>query len=269
MTHLQQVSDVVLDSSEVLPERIRLLSYNIQNGMQTGHPRDYFTKGWKNFLPHPEKQRSLDLIADVIAGFDIVGLQEVDAGSLRSAFLDQTSYLAQRADFPHWNRQVNRNVGQLAQYGNGFLSRIQPTAEHNYRLPGLPGRGAMLVDFGAGAQQFSVIFLHLALTMRGRQRQLEFVSELVASRQHVVVMGDLNCLTSSRQMQQFLERNGLRDASCGAPTYPSWQPVRKIDHVFISSELEAENAAVIDFPLSDHLPVSVDLRLPLVTSAAA
>lgn len=269
MRHLQLLNTAPDETTDALPQRIRLLSYNIQNGVQTAHPRDYFTNGWKHFVPHPEKQRSLDLIADVIADFDIVGLQEVDAGSLRSAFLDQTSYLAHRADFPYWNRQVNRNVGQLAQYGNGFLSRIQPSAEHNFRLPGLPGRGAMLVDFGAGTQQFSVIFVHLALTTRGRQRQLEFVSELVASRQQVVVMGDLNCLSSSRQLQHFLDRNNLKDASCGAPTYPSWQPVRKIDHVFVSSHLHAENAAVLNFPLSDHLPVSVDLYLPPLSAAVA
>lgn len=255
----QVTTESNLDAGE---QCIRLLSYNIQSGLQTAHPREYLTKGWKHFFPHPEKQENLDLISKLVVDFDVVGLQEVDAGSLRSAFLDQTSYLAHRADFPFWNKQVNRNVGQLAQYSNGFLSRIRPAATHTYRLPGLPGRGAILVDFGEGDQQFSVVFLHLALSKRGRHRQLSFVSELVASRKYVAVMGDLNCSSESDNLTVFMQKNGLKDATCGAPTYPSWQPVRKIDHVFVSEELQVENPQVIDFPLSDHLPVGVDVVLP-------
>ena len=256
---LQAVSEPGLESR---PQRVRLMSYNIQSGLQTSQPHEYLTKGWKHFFPHPEKQENLELIARMVAEYDVVGLQEVDAGSLRSAFLDQTGYLAHRADFPFWNKQVNRNVGQLAQYSNGFLSRFRPVAQHSYRLPGLPGRGAILVDFGEGESMFSVIFLHLALSKRGRQRQLSFVSELVASRKNVAVMGDLNCSYESDNLGHFMENNGLRDATCGAPTYPSWQPVRKIDHVFVSDNLKSENPQVIDFPLSDHLPVCVDVLLP-------
>lgn len=255
-------SHAPVQSSDRGEHRIRLLSYNIQSGLQTVHPREYLTKGWKHFFPHPEKQENLDLISKLVVDYDIVGLQEVDAGSIRSAFLDQTGYLAHRANFPYWNKQVNRSVGQFAQYSNGFLSRFRPSTVHSYRLPGLPGRGAILVDFGEGTHQFSVVFLHLALSKRGRQRQLSFVSELVASRQNIAVMGDLNCSSESSNLIDFMADNGLKDATCGAPTYPSWQPVRKIDHVFVSEALKAENPEVIDFPLSDHLPVSVDVLLP-------
>ncbi|KHF25199.1 endonuclease/exonuclease/phosphatase family protein [Solemya velum gill symbiont] len=243
-------------------QRIRLLSYNIQSGLQTASPREYITKGWKHFFPHPEKQENLDLISKLVVDFDIVGLQEVDAGSLRSSFLDQTAYLAHRADFPYWNKQVNRNVGPLAQYSNGFLSRIRPMETHTYSLPGLPGRGAILVDYGEGDEQFSVVFLHLALSRHGRLRQLSFVSDLIASRKHIAVMGDLNCPTDSGSLVDFMAKNGLKDATCGAPTYPSWQPVRKIDHIFLSDSLDTDTPHVIDFPLSDHLPVSVDVVLP-------
>ena len=38
-----------------------------------------------------------------------------------------TEYLAHRGGYPHWYRQVNRNMGVLAQHSNSFLSRIRPT----------------------------------------------------------------------------------------------------------------------------------------------
>ena len=127
---------------------LRMLSYNIQAGIDTSHYREYVTKGWKHLLPHRERLRNLNLIAEMLHGYDLVGLQEVDSGSLRSGFVDMTEYLAQRGGYPHWYRQVNRNIGMLAQHSNGFLSRIRPTRVSNHRLPPGNGRGAMLIEFG-------------------------------------------------------------------------------------------------------------------------
>ena len=243
-------------------QRLRLLSYNIQSGMQTTQHREYVTKSWKHFLPHREKQENLFMIAKILREYDIVALQEVDAGSLRSAFLDQTAYLAHHGGFPFWQKQVNRNVGHLAQFSNGFLSRFRPLAVHTHRLPGLRGRGAMVIEYGSGEATLSVVLLHLALGKRGRLRQMQFIVELIKDLRHVVVMGDLNCSDRSVHMQDFLDFAGLKDATCGAPTYPSWQPVRKIDHILVSNNLEVSNPSVVDFPLSDHLPISVDVQLP-------
>ena len=114
---------------------LRLLSYNIQAGIDTRHYREYVTKGWKHLLPNRERLKNLNLIADMLHGYDLVGLQEVDSGSLRSGFVDMTEYLAHRSGYPHWYRQVNRNMGVLGQHSNGFLSRYRPTRVSNHRLP--------------------------------------------------------------------------------------------------------------------------------------
>ena len=126
---------------------LRILSYNIQAGIDTRRYREYVTKGWKHLLPNRERLRNLNLIADMLHGYDLVGLQEVDSGSLRSGFVDMTEYLAHRSGYPHWYRQVNRNIGVIAQHSNGFLSRIRPTRVSNHRLPPGKGRGAMMLEF--------------------------------------------------------------------------------------------------------------------------
>ena len=83
---------------------LRLLSYNIQAGIDTRRYREYVTKGWKHLLPSRERLRNLNLIAEMLHGYDLVGLQEVDSGSLRSGFVDMTEYLAHRSGYPHWYR---------------------------------------------------------------------------------------------------------------------------------------------------------------------
>ncbi|MEW8021016.1 MAG: hypothetical protein G8D58_09610 [gamma proteobacterium symbiont of Phacoides pectinatus] len=131
------------------------------------------------------------MIAAMVGRYDIVGLQEVDSGSLRSGFVDQTEYLARQAGFPHWHKQINRRLGRLAQHSNGLLSRIRPAEVREYRLPGLPGRGAMYCRFGSGRESLVVAIVHLALGRLGRLRQLDFLSEQVSGSAHLVIMGDL------------------------------------------------------------------------------
>ena len=248
--------------------RLRLLSYNIQAGVDTQRYRQYLTQGWKQVLPHRERQLNLNRIAGMLHEYDVVGLQEVDSGSLRSGFLDQTEYLAHRAAFPFWYKQINRSLGKLAQHSNGVLSRMRPTRVSEHRLPGLPGRGAILCQFG-GAEGLTVCILHLALGRRARLRQVHFLAELVQDLPYVVVMGDLNCSWDSPEMRLLTKRVDLRESACNKSTFPSWRPMRKIDHILVSSSLTVDNARVVDYPLSDHLPIGIDVLLPKGIKLAA
>jgi len=255
---------------ELLPgATLRLLSYNIQAGIDTAQYRDYVTKGWKHVLPSRQRLHNLDAIAEMLRGYDLVGLQEVDAGSLRTGFLDMTEYLARRAGYAHWYRQVNRNIGLLAQNSNGFLSQVEPAKVTNYRLPPGNGRGAMLLEFGSGDRALRICSLHLALSRRMRRRQLDFIADLVGRSEHLVVMGDLNAGCDAHEVRSFIDKNGLREPACRKPTFPSWRPVRRIDHILVSEALEVRNARVLDYALSDHLPICLELVVPRDIGIAA
>ncbi len=245
------------------PQRLRLLSYNIQTGIVTRNYRDYLTHSWKHVLPYPQRQANLDRIANLVSDFDIVGLQEVDAGSLRSGFINQTEYLALNAHFPYWYDQTNRNLGHLAQHSIGLLSRFRPSKITEEKLPGMiPGRGALVARFGFGEDSLVLVILHLALGRRARLQQLDHVSDLVRGFRHVVVMGDLNCTSDSAEIDALLARTHLREPAHGLHTFPSWRPRRNIDHILVSTSLKVENVAVLNHPLSDHLPIVMEVVLP-------
>ena len=89
---------------------LSLLSFNIQTGVETQDFHEYVTKSWKHLLPLKERISNLNRIAHLIHSFDLVGLQEVDSGSLRTGFLDQTEYLAHRAHFPYWYHHVTESL---------------------------------------------------------------------------------------------------------------------------------------------------------------
>lgn len=242
---------------------LRILSYNLQVGIKTSRPSQYFTGSWKHLIPHSQRLSNLDDAVGILEPYDIVGLQETDAGSLRSNYINLTEYLADRAHFPHWYHQVNRNLGHIAQHSNGLLSRIRPVQIENIRLPGLiPGRQAILAKYGTEKESLGVFILHLALSKRARLKQLAAISEQVNEFDHAIVMGDLNCKANSNEMKLLFSRTRLHEPLEELLTFPSWRPLHHIDHILVTSELEVVKAKALKHACSDHLPIMMEVKLP-------
>lgn len=252
--------------NEVVPvaaKTLRLLSYNIQIGITTRHYRQYFTHSWKHVLHHPQRFANLDRIAQLMSEYDLVGVQEADAGSLRSNFVNITEYLALQGGFPYWDDQTNRRIGRLARHSLGVLSRYKPTGITEHRLPGMvPGRGAMAVRYGDGDESLVVLIVHLALSRRGRISQLDYLSDLINDYRHVVLMGDLNCRSESPEIDLLLNKTLMSEPLHGMNTFPSWRPKRNIDHILVTPTVGVERAEVLDCSMSDHLPIAMDVALP-------
>ena len=122
---------------ERVPKKtLRLLSYNIQIGIKTRRYRHYLTHSWKHVLHHPQRFDNLDRIGQLMGEYDLVGIQEADAGSARSGFVNITQYLAAAGGFPYWDDQTNRRIGRIASHSLGVLSRFHPAEIVEHRLPG-------------------------------------------------------------------------------------------------------------------------------------
>lgn len=247
-----------------LRQKLRLLSFNIQAGTSTARYHHYVTHSWRQILPHSQRTENLDAIARMVSPYDMVALQEADSGSLRSGYINQSRYLASHAGMPFWCHQSNRKVGTVAYAGNGFLSRFEPDEVEEFRLPGvIPGRGSLVIRFGKGSDALVVAVVHLALGKRARKQQLTFLAEQLEESSHLVVMGDLNTPTSSRELDAFCTRLALSAPTSGLASYPSWQPQRAIDHILISPSLQGGPGRVVEVGYSDHCPVELELELPV------
>ena len=253
-----------MDSRDEGGQHLRLLTFNIQAGTSTTRYRHYLTRSWRQALPHSDRARNLDAISDLVSSYDLVGLQEVDSGSLRSGFINQTKYLANHAGFPYWCHQPTRKVGSIAYAGNGLLSRFRPDEVIDHRLPGvIPGRGALWVRFGEGDQALILVILHLALGRRARLSQLDYAADHIRDCPHAVILGDLNTPAGSPELKRFSNYLSLQIPSHDSLSYPSWQPQRAIDHVLLSGGISVKACRVLDVDYSDHCPVSVEVQLPL------
>ena len=249
------------ESTAEVSQGLKLLSFNIQVGIKTTAYRQYLTNGWKHLLPHFDRARNLQKIAKLICAYDVVGLQEVDGGSLRSGFVNQVEFLAQMAGFPYWYAQLNRDLGLLAQHGNGLLSRVSPLDLHDHKLPGaIPGRGAVFMRLPFGeSEELLVVMLHLSLGERSRQQQLAYIAEQVADEKNVVLMGDMNTSATVLMEESPLKSLSLQTGELSQPTYPAWQPRTTLDHVLVTPSVSVQDYQVLDCQVSDHLPVSVEV----------
>ncbi len=243
---------------------LRLLSYNIQVGIQTRHIGDYIMASWQHLLPNQKRLQNLNAIGQLIKPYDLIALQEVDGGSLRSSYINQVEYLANHSGFPHWYHQCNRNLGKIAQHSNGLLARFPVSQIINHKLPGLiPGRGAIEAILGDGTEQLRVLVAHLSLSNRARKQQVEYLAEKIRGFPYVLIMGDLNC-SSDELLEQFAQQGVILKTSSeeGKATFPSWQPTRQYDHILVSSKIDIVSETILPDPISDHLPVALEILLP-------
>lgn len=242
---------------------LRLLSFNMQVGVGTKRYREYLTRGWRHFLPSLQVQENLGRIAELVSGYDLVGLQEIDAGSRRSAYQNQIEWIADRAGFDYWHVQVNRDFGHVAQHGLGLLSRFPPFAVSEHKLPGaIPGRGALRALFGDPSDPLAVVVSHLALTRGTRHQQLAAITDLLGDCRHGIVMVDTNCVARRLHADSALAAAGLQVPTEPLPTFPSWRPRRGIDHILTTPGIDVRRVRAVDARLSDHLPLAMEVGVP-------
>jgi len=222
--------------------------------------RHYLTKGWRHVLPDTSRAETLTAVSDTLADFDVVALQECDAGSLRSGYLNQVQYLAQKAAFPYAVSSPTRNWYPLAQHCNGLLSRREPLALEEHALPGrLPGRAALSARLPFAEASLLLIVLHLSLGARSRQRQLAYVAQLLAGERYAVLIGDLNSSVEELMGSPELSTVGLVPLSDSPASYPAWRPTRAIDHIVGTHNLKIENYRALRQHASDHRPVAAQV----------
>ncbi|RUL74864.1 endonuclease/exonuclease/phosphatase family protein [Dyella choica] len=244
-------------------QRLRLLSCNILAGASVQRYHQYVTRGINAVLPARSKLDNLDRLAELLPQFDVIGLQEADAGSLRSGFLNQTRYLAETSRMPFWSHQPNRPVAQLSHTANGLICRLEPEVVVDYPLPSrIPGRGALLARFGDEAHGLAVVIAHLSLSAQARARQLAFIAEVLQDHPHAVLMGDLNTDSRSPEMRHLFAHSSLQAPEHAVPTFPSWKPRRALDHILVSSHIRIDKMWTLPQAFSDHLALAAEIQLP-------
>ncbi|MGC1304375.1 MAG: endonuclease/exonuclease/phosphatase family protein [Caulobacteraceae bacterium] len=226
----------------------------------------------------------VDRIAMVIGQSrpDVVALQELDVGRARSGRVDQAHEIASRLGMRfHFNSAFRV---EEEQYGDAVLTTLPERLVKVGPLPTLlrarlERRGALWIAVTVGGAELQVINTHLGLVPMEQRVQVEcLLGEAWLShperRGATVLLGDFNATSRYAAYRALTGR--LRDVQRGPDgkrirrqrsvrTFPSRAPLLRIDHMFVTPDVEVLSVHAPDGPLarmaSDHLPLVVDVKL--------
>jgi endonuclease/exonuclease/phosphatase family metal-dependent hydrolase len=197
-------------------------------------------------------------------GADIVALQEVDVNTIRSGKVDQADSLGRLLDM-EW-RFGSFMPYEGGQYGLAILSRFPITSAEVVRLPdGNEPRVMLIVEVARLGETIVVANVHFDWVEDDgfRLAQAEAAkARLIGERRPLVLLGDFNDQPGSRTMALFAD--GFSDVAKagGGATWPSAEPVKAIDHVFVRPAASWARAGALvgtEKEASDHRAVIATL----------
>ena len=223
---------------------------------------------------------STERIARVIArtGAEIVALQELDLGRARSGGVDQAAEIGAALGMDLFFHPAMTVLEE--RYGDAILSapgvrlvKAAAISEGPARWSREP-RGALWAEATIDGAAVQIVTTHFGLWRGERRAQAETMlgPEWLGHpdcRSPIVLLGDFNSVPTSRAYKRLAAR--LRDVQNARPqvdarTYPTRRPLLRIDHIFVSEEVEVRGLWAVRNPearmASDHLPLCADLRVP-------
>ena len=241
----------------------RFLLYNIRYAAGTGAGFNlpvpgagYLRGNRENLLNIREFIKSMDP--------DIVGLIEVDTGSIRTGMVNQAEIIAGHLghytiyESKYGEDSLNSRLPIVRKQGNAFLAapRVHGERFHYFEL----GIKRLIIELELG--ECVVFLVHLSLKFRHRHYQLRHLHELIRHQtKPVIVAGDFNTFWGEHEIYLFMQAAGLKSANSDClPSFPSHAPRKELDFILYGEGLEPVGFEVPKVRFSDHLPLICDFR---------
>ncbi|MCH8136223.1 MAG: endonuclease/exonuclease/phosphatase family protein [Proteobacteria bacterium] len=240
---------------------MRLLLYNIRYAVGGGAsmhmplPGAGYVLGNQNVLPE---------ITSFIKSVDpdIVGLVEVDTGSIRSRMVNQAEKIASDLgmnssyETKYGEKSINKLLPIVRKQGNAFLaaSRVHGEKFHYFDT----GIKRLIIEIEM--EHYAIFLVHLSLKYRHRHLQLRTLYDLIAvTEKPVIVTGDFNTFWGENEIYLFMKAAGLKSANVDSlPTYPSRSARKELDFILYQDGITVNHFEVPQVRHSDHLPLICD-----------
>ncbi|MEA2433692.1 MAG: hypothetical protein QOG54_1149 [Actinomycetota bacterium] len=192
-------------------------------------------------------QRTAEAIIET--GAEIVALQELDRGLLRSGEVDQPAILAELTGmavsfFPTLDRAGGEYGIALASF-----KPLDPSFVPLPRVGNEEPRGALVVR----ADGTWIVATHLATQRAARILQTTALADITSRLEgEMTVLGDFN---QTRRTLTPLVEIGLKPVGPHLVTHRGRLKGRQIDHIVVSSGLRATEVFTVEAAASDHIPL--------------
>ncbi len=242
---------------------LRFLLYNIRYAAGNG-TRFHLPFPYAGYL-----KRSGSQLAKIVSFIksvqpDVLGLVEVDGGSFRTEQQCQAQKIADQLKLYHVIEtkyafgSVAKRIPLLRTQGNAILAHDEIISHRFHYFE----EGVKRLIIQACMERVTVFLVHLSLTFRNRQYQLERLYRLIREVDRPVILaGDFNVLWGKRELDLFLGATGLVSANPEKlPSFPSRTPKMELDFILHSPELKVVNFQIPSVTFSDHAPLICDFE---------
>lgn len=243
---------------------MRLLVYNIRYATGTG-PAFHLPIPGAGYLR--SSQKVLESITEFIRSQepDLVGLIEVDIGSIRTGMVNQAEHIAQRLghytayECKYGASSINQLMPIVRKQGNAILAAPHVTGERFHYFD--TGIKRLIIELEL--DDMCLFLVHLSLKYRQRQEQLRSLHDLIVhAKKPVIVAGDFNTFWGEHEIYLFMQAAGLRSANIASlPSYPSRWPRKELDFILYGEGIVPRGFDIPAVPLSDHLPLVFDFEI--------
>jgi endonuclease/exonuclease/phosphatase family metal-dependent hydrolase len=231
---------------------------------------EYF-KIWRSFKA--PKKIGENIIRELIdKDPDILGLVEVDTGSIRSRHKNIVTELQENSDlkFAIEKLKYSLNPSKLLQkipilnsQANAILSRYPFNKITYYEFS--KGRKKVVIQAEIALEKpITVILVHLSLGKKTRKIQIEELTKLIQKiTTPIIVMGDFNTFYGIDELTPLFEKTKISNYNkkISLQTEPSFKPKKRLDYILTCKEIEILNYTTLPLKYSDHLPLLLDFKI--------
>ncbi len=243
---------------------MKLLVYNIRYATGAGPAFNLPVPG-AGYLR--SSRRVLSQITEFIRAEDpdLVGLIEVDTGSIRTSMLNQATFIANAIGHytahqcKYGMASINQMVPIVRKQANALLAAPRVTGERFHYFD--TGIKRLIIELEL--DEVCVFLVHLSLKYRHRQYQLRTLHDLVvAAKKPVIVAGDFNTFWGTHEIYLFMRASGLRSAnSAGLPSFPARNPRVELDFILVSEAIDVTAFKIPSVQYSDHRPLICEFQV--------
>lgn len=218
-------------------EGVRVLTWNIQQGYSGAGERS-----------HREQLAELRR-----SGAGIIGLQETDSARVSGGNADLSGYFAERLGMHAYHGPKTAS----GTFGIALLSRYELLHPRTFFMYSEGEQTAAIhAQIRVRGTLYDVFVTHLGND--GDMVQQRAVLAEAAKGENVIIMGDFNF---TPETEQYAVTAGLfDDAWKRSPAGTGAERPKRIDHIFVSKEIEVLSAGYLESPASDHPALLVELR---------
>ena len=217
---------------------------------------------------HHFYNRAIDipLMAETIkkSEAEIIGLNEVYGANNKNP--SQAEAIARYLGYHCYFGQTIIHRGRP--FGNAFISKYPWSDTENIPIPD-PIRDTdeyyesrALIKTVFKNPDFTVLVSHFGLAKSEQKNAVKTALELIDQiKTPLIVMGDFNMVPTDKKIKPFFLKL-YNTLSTDILSFPSDKPNRRIDYIFVSSDITVLAAAILPYVASDHRPHTALLKIP-------